>query len=71
MRGSQTHKHVAKTRGDLGLYAIVDALLSLGFLAGAPIAAALGNLLLSLVLLTLAAGFFFRFKRTTRWRKKM
>jgi hypothetical protein len=59
-----------KLKGDLGLYAIVDGLLSLGFLAGAPIAAALGNFLLTLVLLILAAGFFLRFKRTTAWRKK-
>lgn len=61
---------MAKLKGDLGLYAIVDGLLSLGFLAGAPIAAALGNFLLALLLLLLATGFFLRLKRTTAWRKK-
>ena len=53
-----------------GFYALAEGVLSLGFLVGAPVAAALGQLLLALILLALAVGIFLRLKRRTAWRTR-
>ena len=65
-RQNQRHSAMNKHRDDSGLWTIhgiVELAVRLGFISGAAVSAALGQVLLAVILMAVALGVFLRFKR--------